>query len=151
MANYSTPGYMRDYQREWMRARRAEFFAGKTCVSCGSGESLELDHVDPAEKVSHRIWSWSRDRQAAEIAKCQVLCTDCHKTKTFSERRSYRGASNPAAVWSDDDVRTIHEMRQQGMTYQEIGDAWGVSKSAIRNAYVKRLPMLDMAASTIGD
>ena len=54
-----------------------------------------------------------------------------------------RGAANPAAVWSDDDVRTIHEMRQQGMTYQAIGNVWGVSKSAIRNAYVKRLPMLD--------
>ena len=74
--------YLRDYQRQWVARRRAEFFAGKACVRCGSQERLELDHIDPKLKVAHQIWSWSEVRQAEEIAKCQVLCHDCHLQKT---------------------------------------------------------------------
>lgn len=77
---------------EYMRKRnariRAEFFTGKSCVKCGSTDSLELDHIDPAQKVGHRIWSWSAERRATEIAKCQVLCADCHLTKTKADRRA---------------------------------------------------------------
>ena len=50
--------YLRDYQRQWVARRRAEFFAGKACVRCGSQERLELDHIDPKLKVAHQIWSW---------------------------------------------------------------------------------------------
>lgn len=142
MSKHTRSDYIRNYQREWMRRRRAEFFADKVCAACGIDELLELDHVDPDVKVSHKIWSWSEERRAAEIAKCQVLCTECHKMKTFSERRSYQGAGNPASVWSDDDVRAMHEMRQKGMTYEAIGRQMGVSKSSIRNAYTRRMPLL---------
>lgn len=143
MSKHTRSDYIRNYQREWMRRRRAEFFADKACAACGINESLELDHVDPDMKVSHKIWSWSEERRAAEIAKCQVLCTECHKMKTFSERRSYQGAGNPASVWSDDDVWAMHEMRQKGMTYEAIGRQMGVSKSSIRNAYTRRMPLLE--------
>ena len=74
--------YQRDYQRQWVARRRATFFEDKCCVRCGSKERLELDHIDPKLKVSHNIWSWSEARQAEEIAKCQVLCHDCHLQKT---------------------------------------------------------------------
>ena len=76
------PEERRRYQREWMARRRAEFFSDKSCVMCGSTDNLELDHVNPEEKVTHRIWSWARERREAEIAKCQVLCKDCHKEKS---------------------------------------------------------------------
>ena len=76
----------REYQRTWMRNRRAEYFNGKSCNHCGSSRELELDHVDPSKKVSHKIWSWSAERREAELAKCQVLCSDCHLEKTLSER-----------------------------------------------------------------
>lgn len=75
----------RDYQLAWYRRRRDEFFAGKVCVRCGSMDSLELDHIEPALKESHKIWSWSAARRAAEIAKCQVLCHNCHVLKSLSE------------------------------------------------------------------
>ncbi|MGW5635712.1 HNH endonuclease [Streptomyces sp. NPDC003832] len=65
-----------------MAARRAEFFAGKSCVRCGSTERLELDHIEPGAKVTHRIWSWSAERRATELAKCQPLCAGCHRSKS---------------------------------------------------------------------
>lgn len=78
--------YMREYQREWMKARRADYFNGKSCEHCGSTRDLELDHVDPTRKVSHKVWSWSRKRREAELVKCQVLCSPCHKAKTLADR-----------------------------------------------------------------
>lgn len=79
------PNARREYQRAWMAERRAEFFKGKCCKVCGKTDKLELDHVDPKQKVSHNIWSWSDSRRNAELAKCQVLCFDCHKKKTIRE------------------------------------------------------------------
>ena len=77
---------MNEYKRKWAAARRAEYMAGKSCVVCGTTESLEVDHIDPAEKVSHRIWTWSRERRDAELAKCQILCTEHHLEKTIAQR-----------------------------------------------------------------
>lgn len=80
--SYKDPAAQREYRRRWWQARRDSFFADKACVRCGAREHLELDHVDRGTKVSHRIWSWSQERRDAEIAKCQVLCKECHKAKT---------------------------------------------------------------------
>lgn len=77
---------MAKYKREWVAARRADWMAGKSCVTCGSTESLEVDHIDPTQKVAHRIWSWAIPRRDAELAKCQVLCKAHHLEKTLAQR-----------------------------------------------------------------
>lgn len=82
--SYSDKDKQREYQRQWVANRRAEFFKDKSCVRCSSTDMLELDHIDRDTKVSHSIWSWSKARQQEEIAKCQVLCQSCHKEKTFA-------------------------------------------------------------------
>lgn len=79
---YSQIEQRREYARKWIARRRADFFRGKRCVHCGSSSGLQLDHIDPATKIAHGIWSWSDARRAAEIAKCQVLCHPCHVIKT---------------------------------------------------------------------
>lgn len=79
--------YMRKYQREWVAKRRAAFFDDKTCEKCGSIDRLELDHIDPSTKVHHAIWSWAEERRIDEIAKCQILCHDCHLNKTADDYR----------------------------------------------------------------
>src|SRR5687768_3680232 len=84
---YKDKAQQAEYQRNWMQKRRREFFAGKTCKQCGSTEDLELDHVDRKSKESHAIWSWSKARREAELAKCQVLCQDCHKKKTREDQK----------------------------------------------------------------
>lgn len=70
------------YQLKWMRARREAYFEHRSCALCGSVEELELDHIDPALKVDHKVWSWSAIRRNAELAKCRVLCRPCHKERT---------------------------------------------------------------------
>ena len=84
---YKNPDDQRTWQRKAVARRRAEFFSDKSCVTCGSTHELELDHIDPATKIAHSIWSWARDRMNSEIAKCQVLCKVCHKAKTAEEKR----------------------------------------------------------------
>lgn len=70
----------RKYAREWVAKRRWEFFKDKSCVRCGAAETGELclHHRDKATKVGHNIWSWSKARREAEIAKCVVVCGSCH-------------------------------------------------------------------------
>lgn len=78
----------RIYQLNWIKNRRKEFFDKHgPCIKCGSDNRLELDHIDPALKVSHKIWSWSWEKIYAEAAKCQILCYDCHKEKISSENK----------------------------------------------------------------
>lgn len=55
------------------------------CRQCGSFQDLQVDHINRLEKVSHRIWSWSKARREEELRKCQALCKECHKKKSISE------------------------------------------------------------------
>lgn len=83
---YSSKQEQRDYQRRWLAKRRRSWFKTKCCERCGSRKRLQLDHVNPKLKVSHKIWSWSERRRDTELQKCQVLCYDCHIEKTGSGR-----------------------------------------------------------------
>lgn len=87
---YADPDKQRAYQREWTARRRDEWLADRECVDCGSTDRLEVDHVDAAQKVSHRIWSWSNERRLAELAKCVVRCAGCHRDR-HAEQRSAHG------------------------------------------------------------
>lgn len=85
---YSNPGIQREYQKNWKAKRRQEWLASHgSCAKCGSWESLEIDHIDPKQKVSHKIWTWSKERMETELLKCQVLCHNCHIAKTSNEHR----------------------------------------------------------------
>lgn len=85
----------RQYQRDWIARRRRDFFEGKSCASCGSTDDLELDHIDPRTKKFQpsRLWSMSESNpnRVEELAKCQVLCSDCHKRKTSLEVMTEHG------------------------------------------------------------
>lgn len=64
-------------------ARMAAAKAGG-CVDCGSTtRRLHLHHVDPSTKSTNvsMMKGASDDRFAAELAKCVVLCTFCHKAR----------------------------------------------------------------------
>jgi 5-methylcytosine-specific restriction endonuclease McrA len=75
---------LREYQNNWTRQRRQNWIdsQGGKCCECGSSDRLEVDHIDPTKKVSHRVFNWSYERREVELAKCQVLCHECHLKKT---------------------------------------------------------------------
>lgn len=76
----------REYQRQWVANRKAEFFKDKTCARCSSVNKLELDHIEPELKVSHRVWTWTKVKRLEELNKCQILCESCHMDKTLEQR-----------------------------------------------------------------
>ena len=73
----------RDEQRDVIRLLIAEH---KTCCKiCGENERVCLDfhHVDPSKKhldISQMYRAgWSKRRILDEIAKCVILCSNCHR------------------------------------------------------------------------
>ena len=90
MSPIKNPHARRRYHREWIARRRAEYFAGKTCVDCGSTKHLELDSRDRTAQPNHRIWSWSAARREAELAKYEIRCSSCRR-KRIAERQMRHG------------------------------------------------------------
>lgn len=83
---YADPERQRAFQRERMARLRADWMSDNgPCAQCGSKRALEVDHIDPETKISHKVWSWSLKRREKELAKCQVLCHRCHVKKTRQE------------------------------------------------------------------
>ena len=78
----------RAYQREWIRKRRQKYIGGKPCEWCGKvSDKTNIHHVDSTAKVHHNIWSWKEDRLLEELAKCAILCEECHVEHHAEERR----------------------------------------------------------------
>lgn len=98
---YRDPEAQREYQRRWMAERRAAALEGKTCARCGDADGpFDFHHVDPAEKLTHNVWSWSAKRREAELAKCVVLCRDCHVDHHGELRRQVAERRNPCGTYA---------------------------------------------------
>jgi hypothetical protein len=69
------------------RAYSIEKLGGK-CVRCGSTSRLELDHIKKEDKSFNitQFWSLSKEKYDIELAKCQLLCHDCHVRKSFENK-----------------------------------------------------------------
>lgn len=92
---YKNKDIQREYQRNWIAKRRAQYLRGKNCTKCGSVNALEFHHKNPDNKITHRFWSWRKDRLEAELAKCEVLCARCHDQEhaaLFNERQVQRNS-----------------------------------------------------------
>jgi 5-methylcytosine-specific restriction endonuclease McrA len=82
--------YMRQYMKNWYDRRHAQAIEqlGGKCARCGTTENLQFDHVDPATKTMDiaKMWTASEERFQKELAKCQLLCEECHKKKTLIDK-----------------------------------------------------------------
>jgi len=69
----------REFQRKWISERRQKYIDEMgPCFFCGTTEDIQIHHIDPEEKETHRIWSWSDTRIRTELKKCVPLCRSCH-------------------------------------------------------------------------
>lgn len=112
--------YLKRYQREYHRhqwypdhrkariletkERRAELLEWYTsykatlqCKNCGEwrSECLQFHHRNPQEKLFN-VGEWIRngvslDTLKTEIAKCDVLCANCHAIETQNQRYKRKG------------------------------------------------------------
>lgn len=78
-------------ERPRVVAAVAEHLRTHPCVDCGETDIvlLDFDHRDPPTKiapVSRLSHSASMNIVLAEIAKCDVRCGNCHRTKTAAQR-----------------------------------------------------------------
>jgi hypothetical protein len=103
-ANYKREHYLNNKQRyvdnAAIRRRRildertrllVEFLKGHPCVECGETDPivLEFDHrSNKSFDVAYGIRNCNWDAVLAEIAKCDVVCANCHRRRT-AQRRGY--------------------------------------------------------------
>ena len=73
------------------------YLSKKSCVVCQTTDVmvLEFDHIQPSKKsfeISRALVTSGTTiaQLKKEIAKCQVLCSNCHKRKTLKENKSWR-------------------------------------------------------------
>jgi 2-keto-3-deoxy-L-rhamnonate aldolase RhmA len=84
----------RNQERERIQKRKAQigiwfqdFKRGLICETCGESDPACLDfhHTEKDEKdftlALVKSWGWGRERILREVAKCQVLCANCHRKK----------------------------------------------------------------------
>ena len=90
------PERVRDAERKYQRERRADYQArldrikmDQGCIDCGYDahpRALDFDHRGDApklfnvSKILRLTASW--ERIAAEVAKCDVRCANCHRIRT---------------------------------------------------------------------
>jgi hypothetical protein len=68
------------------------------CADCGETDPvvLEFDHLhDKRANVGELTNGYSWATVAAEIAKCDVVCVNCHRRRTFAREQSWRVAGHP--------------------------------------------------------
>jgi hypothetical protein len=81
-------------QKRKERKLRIAKIKNSSCVDCGNIYSpcaMDFDHKDPKEKVSNvsilvgQLIAW--DRVQAEIKKCDLVCANCHRLRTYKESK----------------------------------------------------------------
>ena len=70
-----------------------EYFEAHPCVDCGERDPivLEFDHLTAKEfNVSYGVQNMGWATVLAEIAKCEVVCANCHRRRTAAQRGHLR-------------------------------------------------------------
>lgn len=98
------PGEARDAAHRIIGRNRAAVREAKNqpCTDCGVRYPyyvMEFDHLDSETKefnVSAGITRASYERLMAEIAKCEVVCANCHAERTHQRKQTRKGAQADA-------------------------------------------------------
>lgn len=100
----SKEGYVRNRpafreRAKAQRKREMEYVASlksKPCMDCGGTfhfAAMDFDHRDSNEKigtVSYMAGQINRKALDEEIAKCDLVCSNCHRVRTFNRNENNR-------------------------------------------------------------
>ena len=85
-ANYAKR--FKDYYRTRVEAL-AKIKQDAGCAHCGYNAhhaALEFNHLDPSKKlgnIAEHVTNWSWEKILDEVAKCEVLCSNCHHIHSY--------------------------------------------------------------------
>lgn len=80
--------------RETALQNVANYLLDRSCIDCGEDDIrvLDFDHrggkMDEVTNMARRGLPW--ETIAAEIARCEIRCANCHRRRTAHEARTYR-------------------------------------------------------------
>jgi hypothetical protein len=70
-----------------------DYFATRPCVDCGETDPLVLDFDHLRDKeftIGHELYSRRWSDVVAEMAKCDVVCANCHRRREAKRRNFLR-------------------------------------------------------------
>lgn len=79
-------------RRRRVRAWFVEYKSSLSCARCGENHPACIDfhHRDPAQKIRDvaemASCSYSKEKILAEVAKCDILCSNCHRKLHWDEQ-----------------------------------------------------------------
>jgi hypothetical protein len=88
----TSPASRRKRQASRAQARSLDRLRDRPCVDCGGGFptcAMDFDHRDPSTKraaVTRMIGRAGIARILDEAAKCDIVCANCHRLRTFERR-----------------------------------------------------------------
>ena len=81
------------------REKMFEYLNSCECKDCGNSDVrvLEFDHIGKKKRSVNQLLQEGRgwNRILEEIELCEVVCSNCHKIRTYSRMESYRNGKNP--------------------------------------------------------
>lgn len=97
------------YNRSWKKKNSdliKRWKLRKGCQRCGFKADhscqLDIDHIEPKKAKSKDRQavntSWSKQRLKTELSKCQVLCANCHRLKTFQDGTMFQTYENRVKI-----------------------------------------------------
>lgn len=106
---------------------------GGRCVRCGATDvdNLEFDHIDETTKFANMsdIFRMRQELIDAELAKCQLLCHDCHMKKTYEDRHARR-------PFNEEDIIRMRTYKAMGYSIVQITKMF--ADSGKNYDYIKR-------------
>jgi hypothetical protein len=97
-------------RQQALRAQILEHLHHNPCVDCGEADPLvlEFDHIGEKTASISVLLSQTASREAveAEIARCEVVCTNCHRRRTAG-RAGWRRASEAGQAHRPYPSRTV--------------------------------------------
>jgi hypothetical protein len=71
------------------------------CADCGVSYPyyvMDFDHRDPETKIGNisKMKVWNKGKLLAEVAKCDVVCANCHRERTHRQNHHMRKHAEPA-------------------------------------------------------